>query len=68
MNSATPPNREKEIFEQALLLPSGQRLAFVQNACGTDTALCNQVLALLLDAHEPRSSRGNEAHATVPQP
>ena len=35
MNSATPPNREKEILEQALRLPSAQRLAFVRQACGT---------------------------------
>jgi hypothetical protein len=48
MNSATPPNREKDIFEQALDLPSGaERLAFVKGACGADAALCARVLALL---------------------
>ena len=49
MNSNAPNNREKEIFEQALDLPSGaERQAFVQGACGADAALCARVLALLM--------------------
>jgi hypothetical protein len=54
VNSATPSNREKEIFEQALDLASGaERLAFVKGACGGDVAVCARVLALLA------------AHATI---
>ena len=52
MNSTTPPNREKEIFEQALDLDSAEeRLAFVQRACGEDAVLLARVQALL-QAHE----------------
>jgi len=48
VNSATPPNREKEIFEQALdIEPAAERLAFVKRACGEDAALCARVQALL---------------------
>ena len=59
MNSATPPNREKEIFEQALdIEPVAERLAFVLKACGEDAALRTRVLALL-QAHgtDPASRR-----------
>src|SRR5437870_2495056 len=45
-------NREKEIFEQALDLPSlEERLAFLKGACGADAALLTRVQALV-QAHE----------------
>ncbi|HUD47802.1 MAG TPA: serine/threonine-protein kinase [Candidatus Baltobacteraceae bacterium] len=41
-------NREKEIFNQALEMPSAEaRNAFLQGACGQNSALRNQIEALL---------------------
>jgi len=43
-----PANCEKEIFEQALDLPSaGERMAFLQRACGGDAAMLERLQQLL---------------------
>src|SRR5262249_26227144 len=48
MSMVENSNREKEIFEQALDLPSfEERLAYVKGACGVDEALLSRVQALL---------------------
>src|SRR5262245_47738066 len=48
MPSESPPNREKEIFEQALDLESTQeRAAFLKGACGTDAPMLERLLGLL---------------------
>jgi WD40 repeat protein len=70
MDPAMPSLREKEVFEQALELPSGaERIAFARQACGDDAALCARVLALL-EANETDHGFLPEAPAveTVPLP
>src|SRR5712692_3210993 len=48
MAIADQPNREKEIFEQALdITPTEERLRFLTSACGKDAALLARVQALL---------------------
>jgi eukaryotic-like serine/threonine-protein kinase len=39
--------RIEELFDQAVELPPGERLAFLDNACGSDSALHRQVEAML---------------------
>ena len=52
METADQPHREKEIFGQALdLTSSAERLAFLKDACGSDTTLLERLQALL-QAHE----------------
>ena len=41
------PNRDEELFTQALGLPVGQRTAFLKGACDDDNALLQRVNALL---------------------
>src|SRR5262245_15268312 len=53
MPNKPPPNREKEIFEQALDLESGEeRQSFLEQACGEDAALLARVQALLRASEE----------------
>src|SRR5262245_54104401 len=61
------PNREKEIFEQALDIASAEeRLGYVKGACGKDSALLGRVQALLQADEEaisflPGTSRNQAA-------
>jgi serine/threonine protein kinase len=41
------PNREEELFTEALGLPAGQRTEFLKRACGRDESLCRRVGELL---------------------
>src|SRR5580692_8154990 len=41
------PNRDVEIFTAALQLPAVERAAYLDHACGNDTELRQEVLALL---------------------
>ena len=44
----TPPNREQEIFAEAIeIASSSKRRAFVERVCGDDSALAKRVWALL---------------------
>src|SRR5262245_52225821 len=53
MPNKPPPNREKEIFEQALDLESGEeRQSFLEQACGEDAALLARLRALLKASEE----------------
>ena len=52
MNASNQPQREKEIFEQAVEMSSAEaQLAFVKGACGRDAGLLARV-ETLLRAHE----------------
>ena len=41
------PSRDEELFTRALGLPAGERIAFLEQACGDDNALFRQVSTLL---------------------
>ncbi len=51
MNSPTPAHPEEAIFARALVLPAGQRTAYLDQVCGADAELRRAVEALLR-AHE----------------
>jgi serine/threonine protein kinase/tetratricopeptide (TPR) repeat protein len=46
---------QSDIFERAIILPPGERLSWVAEACGRDTALRTQVESLLRAHDEARS-------------
>jgi predicted Ser/Thr protein kinase len=49
--------RVGDLFAQALERPGADRRAFIQQTCGTDTALAAEVLSLL-EAHDRAGARG----------
>src|SRR5215213_793297 len=57
-------HRTREIFEQALALPSAERRTFVRAACDGDESLQQRVLGLL-DSHD-RASEFLEAPMGLP--
>src|SRR5436305_13885960 len=60
------PNREKEIFEQALdITTAEERLRFLTSACGQDAALLARVQALLLADESGESFLPEQPNATV---
>ena len=56
-------DREREIFEESLELPSEERSGFIQRICGDDRELEDRVRRLLL-AHE-RAIQMPALHATT---
>src|SRR5260370_440862 len=66
MAIADQPNREKEIFEQALdITPTEERLRFLTGACGKDAALLERVQALLRADESGESFLPEQPKATV---
>src|SRR5213075_2988043 len=66
MNTNAQPNREKEIFEQAVEITSpAQRSAFLKVACLGDPALLGRVEALLRAHDEASQFLGDKPDAAT---
>ena len=50
--------RDDEVFAEAVSLPTGERAAFLENACGDDAALRARIVALLCGHDEANSFLG----------
>src|SRR5688572_6496911 len=60
-----PRQREETLFETAVALPSGQRAAYLKEACGEDAPLRQRVEALL-KAHDQAGEFLDKPPAAVP--
>ena len=62
--SEDPYWRTKELFEQALDRPAGQRQAFLEDACGNDEHLLAELMQML-EAHELAATGATSAAASA---
>src|SRR5215510_532456 len=68
MTDASKPDRERTLFEQAMVLNiPGERAAFLRGACGNDVALRRRMEALLR-AHDGAGKFLPDRHASAEQP
>src|SRR5271169_6624991 len=61
------PDRDVEVFTETLLLPAGQRAAYLDRACGGDAELRQRVEALLKGHSEVGDFLEHSPHETTAQ-